>query len=312
MKGSPLIVHHLTKTFPPEKKGGKSFTAVNDISFELKAGQILGLLGPNGAGKTTTISMLLSSLSQTSGTIEYFGKEFPKYKSEILQQVTFASTYIRMPWRLTVLENLRIYALLYGVDGKVFEDRLKRFMDFFGVWDQRGKTMSQLSAGQITRIMLVKAFLPYPKIVLLDEPTASLDPDIAHEVRKFVKMQRKEYGVSILYTSHNMDEVTDVCDQVMFLKQGKIIAADKPENLARSVRVTRMRLLVKDGLKRTVKFAKAQNLKTKLEGREVVIEIGEQAIAKFLARLAKEDISYTQISIDKPTLEDYFLEMSRS
>lgn len=312
MTSASLVVRNLTKTFPPEKKGGKSFTVVNNISFDLKEGQILGLLGPNGAGKTTTISMLLSSLSQTSGTITYFGKEFPKYKSEVLQHVTFASTYIRMPWRLTVLENLRIYALLYGVEGKVFEERLKRFMNFFGVWEQRGKTMSQLSAGQITRIMLVKAFLPYPKIVLLDEPTASLDPDIAHEVRKFVKLQRKEHGVSILYTSHNMDEVTDVCDEVMFLKQGKLLAIDKPENLARSVRIARMRLLVKDGLKRTVKFAKAQSLKTKLEGREIVIEIGEQAIAKFLAKLAAEKITYSQISIDKPTLEDYFLEMSRS
>ena len=310
MTGSPLIVHDLTKVFAPEKKGGKSFTAVDHVSFELKEGQILGLLGPNGAGKTTTIQMLLSALSPTSGTIEYFGKAFPKYKSEALQQVTFASTYIKMPWRLKVIENLRIYAMLYGVIDQVFEQRLKRFMDFFGVWEQRHKTMSQLSAGQITRIMLVKAFLPHPKIVLLDEPTASLDPDIAHEVRKFVKLQRKEHGVSILYTSHNMDEVTDVCDEVMFLKQGKIMAVDEPENLARSVRYARMRLLVKDGLKRTAKFAKAQGLKATIEAREIVIEIDEQKIAQFLARLAKENISYSQISIDKPTLEDYFLEMS--
>lgn len=312
MSGSPLIARHLTKVFAPERKGGKSFTAVNDISFELKEGQILGLLGPNGAGKTTTISMLLSALSPTSGEIEYFGQAFPRHKSEALRYVTFASTYIKMPWRLTVLENLRVYALLYGVEGQLFKERLKRFMDFFGVWNQRHKTMSMLSAGQITRIMLVKAFLPHPKIVLLDEPTASLDPDIAHEVRKFVKQQRKEHGVSILYTSHNMAEVTDVCDEVMFLKQGKILAVDKPENLARSVRFARMRLLVKDGLKRTLKFAKAQGLKAATEGREIVIEMGEQQIADFLARLAKENITYTQISIDKPTLEDYFLEMSKS
>lgn len=312
MKSSPLIVEHLTKVFPPEKKSGKSFTAVKDISFELKEGQILGLLGPNGAGKTTTISMLLGALSPTSGDIHYFGKEFNNHRSEILQQVAFASTYIRMPWRLTVMENLRIYALLYGVEGKVFQQRLKHFMDFFGVWDQRFKTMNQLSAGQITRIMLVKAFLPHPKIVLLDEPTASLDPDIAHEVRKFVKLQQQEFNVSILYTSHNMAEVTEVCDEVMFLKRGKIMAVDTPANLARSVRTARMRLMVIDGLKRISKFAKAQGLKVSTTGREAVIEIDEQKIAKFLSKLAGENISYSQISIDKPTLEDYFLRMSQS
>lgn len=311
MTGSPLVVRDLTKVFPPEKKGGVPFTAVGGISFELKQGQILGLLGPNGAGKTTTISMLLSSLSATSGTIEYFGKSFPQHKSEVLQHVTFASTYIKMPWRLTVTENLRIYGLLYGIQGRVFEERFKQFMQFFGVWEQRDKSLSMLSAGQITRIMLAKAFLPHPKIVLLDEPTASLDPDISHEVRAFVKQQRKEHNVSILYTSHNMDEVTDVCDEVMFLKQGKILAVDKPENLARSVRTARVRLMVIDGLKRIHKFAKAQKLKAVAEGREIVLEIGEQEIAQFLAKLANENISYSQISVDKPTLEDYFLEMSR-
>jgi ABC-2 type transport system ATP-binding protein len=311
VKKSPLVVQHLTKTFPPEKKGGNPFTAVDDISFELKEGQILGLLGPNGAGKSTTITMLLGTLSPTTGSIQYFGRDFARHKSQSLQHVTFASTYIKMPWRLTVWENLKVYGTLYNVQGQVFEHRMERFLKFFGVWDQRHKTMNMLSAGQITRIMLSKAFLPYPKIVLLDEPTASLDPDIAHEVRKFVKLQRQEHGVSILYTSHNMDEVTDVCDEVMFLKKGKIIAVDKPLNLARSVSTARMRLLVKDGLKRIRKFARAQNLPVTVRGREAVIEIDEQAIAQFLAKLAGENISYSQIAVDKPTLEDYFLQMSK-
>jgi ABC-2 type transport system ATP-binding protein len=160
--------------------------------------------------------------------------------------------------------------------------------------------------------MLSKAFLPHPKIVLLDEPTASLDPDIAHRVREFVKMQQQEHRVSILYTSHNMDEVTDVCDEVMFLKQGEIIAVDKPVNLARSVKTARMRLLVKDGLKRIRKFAKAQKLPIEVKGREAVLEIDEQAVAKFLKKLADEKINYSQISVDKPTLEDYFLQMSKN
>ena len=254
---------------------------------------------------------MTGTLSPTFCSIRYFDKDFAKHKSESLQHVTLASTYIKMPWRLTVWENLKIYGTLYDVQGKVFDQRMERFLNFFGVWQQRHKTMNLLSAGQVTRIMLAKAFLPYPKIVLLDEPTASLDPDIAHQVREFVKLQRQEYGVSILYTSHNMEEVTDVCDEVMFLKHGQIVAVDKPLNLARSVKTARMRLLVKDGLKRTQKFAKAQALPVSIEGREVIIEIDEQAIAQFLEKLAAEKISYSQIAVDKPTLEDYFLQMSK-
>lgn len=305
-----LGVKQLYKMYTPEKKGADSFVAVDHISFTLAAGQILGLLGPNGAGKSTTISMLLGVLTPTSGTISYFGKDFATNRSELLQSVAFASTYISMPWRLTVWENLRIYALLCNVDKKTFEKRAEKFLTQFGVWDQRLKTMNQLSAGQVTRIMLAKAFIPYPKIALLDEPTASLDPDIAHEVRTFVKEQREKYGTSILYTSHNMDEVSDVCDDVLFLRKGKIVAHDTPEKLAASISQTKVRLQVPDGLKRIGRFATERKLPYVISGREVVIEVEEQKIAQFLELLARENISYTQISIDKPTLEDYFLSMN--
>ena len=188
---------------------------------------------------------------------------------------------------------------------------MENFLTFFGVWDQRHKTIGMLSAGQITRIMLAKAFIPHPKIVLLDEPTASLDPDMAHQVRDFVKRQQKEYGMSIIYTSHNMDEVAAVCDRVIFLNHGKIVALDTPDNLAKSVSLARVRLWVKDGLKRTERFANEQGLVSHIENREIVIEIDEPAIAGFLASLADAQIEYSQISIDKPTLEDYFLSMSK-
>lgn len=305
-----LHVKQLYKMYTPEKKGADPFIAVDHISFKLGAGQILGLLGPNGAGKSTTISMLLGVLTPTSGSISYFGRDFAEYRSEVLQDVAFASTYISMPWRLTVWENLRIYALLFGIDGKTFSARAEKFLSHFGVWEQRNKTMNQLSAGQTTRIMLAKAFIPYPKIALLDEPTASLDPDIAHEVRAFVKEQREKYGTSILYTSHNMDEVSDVCDDVLFLRKGVIVAHDTPEKLAQSISQTKVRLLVPDGLKRIARFATEQKLAYTITGREVMIEVEEHKIAQFLALLAKERIDYSQISIDKPTLEDYFLSMS--
>lgn len=306
-----LTVDELEKIYPPEKKGGVPFVAVDKVSFSLKEGEILGLLGPNGAGKSTTISMLLGVLSPTSGIIKYGERDFFTHRSEILQSVTFASTYIKMPWRLTVMENLTVYGLMYGLTRAEFKSRAKKFLDFFGVWNQRDKTMNQLSAGQVTRVMLAKAFIPYPKIVLLDEPTASLDPDIAHEVRQFVLQQQKEYNTSILYTSHNMDEVTEVCERVVFLRNGKIIAIDSPEKLASSVSVARMRLQVKDGLKRTERFAKEKNLEAKIDGREIEIALDEHKIASFLQQLAGENIEYTQITIAKPTLEDYFLSQAK-
>lgn len=312
MKQVVIDVHQLTKVYPPEKKGGVPFVAVDAIDFQLRKGEILGFLGPNGAGKSTTIQMLMGTLTPSSGRITYQGKELEAYRSQIMQSVTFASTYVKMPWRLTVMENLWVYALLYGIDRATFEHRAEKFLSFFGVWDQRNKSVGQLSAGQITRIMLTKAFIPHPSIVLLDEPTASLDPDMAHQVRDFVKLQQKEYQLSILYTSHNMAEVADVCDRVVFLQQGKIVAQDTPEKLARSVSVSRLRLMVTDGLKRTARFAKEFSFPSRIEGREIVIEIDEQAIAGFLAALADANITYSQISIDKPTLEDYFLSMSKS
>lgn len=305
-----LKVTSLTKVYPPEKNGGKGFVAVDGISFELAEGEILGLLGPNGAGKSTTIAMLLGILSPTSGQIEVFGKNFFTDRSQILEQVTFASTYISMPWRLSVMENLRVYGWMYGVTGKTFEKRVQHFLEFFGVWDQRNKTMAQLSAGQVTRVMLAKAFIPHPKIVLLDEPTASLDPDIAHQVRDFVKTQQKEFNTTILYTSHNMDEVADVCERVVFLRKGKIVAVDTPQNLAKSVSMTRMYLVIEDGMRRTERFTKELGLHSKVINREIEIEIDEHRIAEFLTRLAAAGIAYQQISIDKPSLEDYFLSMS--
>lgn len=307
---SVLSVTNLTKRFPARQRGEQEFVAVHDVSFELQKGEILGLLGPNGAGKSTTISMLLGVLSPTAGTIKYFGKDFFQHRNQVLQQVTFASTYIKLPWRLTVAENLRVYGYLYGLSSQQFQSRMEKFLKFFGVWSQRNKTMNELSAGQITRVMLAKAFIPHPKIVLLDEPTASLDPDIAHEVRAFVLEQQREYGASILYTSHNMDEVSEVCDRVLFLRGGKIVAADTPEKLAQSVSGARMTLTVTDGLKRIQRFSREQGLQAEVTGREVSITIDEQAVAAFLTRLAAADISYTHITIEKPTLEDYFLQMS--
>ncbi|HZZ98539.1 MAG TPA: ABC transporter ATP-binding protein [Candidatus Saccharimonadia bacterium] len=303
-----LSVKNLTKIYPGKEK----FVAVDHISFDLHGGEILGLLGPNGAGKTTTIQMLLSTLKPTSGEISYFGKNFYTHRSEVLKYISFASTYIRLPWRLTVNENLIIYGRLFGLTNSEIKSRVEKFLKFFGVWKMRDKEVSSLSAGQTTRVMLAKAFLAYPKIALLDEPTASLDPDIAHEVRAFVLEQQKSYDVSMLFTSHNMDEVSAVCNRVMFLQHGKIVANDEPDKIARSVSTAHIELTVGDGLKRTVEYAKKQKFAYEIDDRAITIAIDEHKIAALLENLAKVGVNYTQIAITKPTLEDYFLQLSKT
>lgn len=312
-----LVVENLVKKFNKRFSlfgfNKKEVTIVDSISFQLKSGEILGLLGPNGAGKTTTIQMLLSTMTPTSGKIDYFGKNFFTHRSEILQQVSFASTYVRLPGRLTIQENLNFYGSLYGLDSEQRKTRIEKFLKFFNMWHLRDREAGMLSAGETTRIMIVKAFLSFPKVVLLDEPTASLDPDVAHDVRNFVLDQRNNYGVSILFTSHNMEEVTQVCDRVLVLKGGKIIANNTPDELANSVSSVRVNLLVSDlDHTKTENYLKQKNLDFKIEERYFIIEVDEEKISQLLIELAQQGLKYTHISIDKPNLEDYFLEVAKS
>lgn len=312
-KVAPLIVKNLVKRFETAAwpwQQPASFTAVDNISFEIKAGEILGLLGSNGAGKTTTIQMLLGTMIPTSGTISYFGSDLQSNRSAILQKVSFASTYIRLPGRLTVYENLDFYAKLYNLSSKERAYRIEELLKFFDLWKLKDRKAGALSAGETTRAILAKAFIPRPRVVLLDEPTASLDPDIAHEVRHFVMQQRKEQGVSILFTSHNMDEVAEVCDRVLVLQNGTIIAHDTPDSLAASVSKVRVHL-VSEQLAGIRAYAHELGIASKGEDRSVTFEIDDHEIAEFLAGITKQHMSYTHIAIEKPTLEDYFLQIAQ-
>jgi ABC-2 type transport system ATP-binding protein len=309
-----LSVQNLTKIYSsgfwPFKKQ-KTFTAVNNLSFQLKRGEILGFLGSNGAGKTTTIQMLLGTLTPTSGSISYFGSSFTSNHIPLLKKIGYASGYDRLPARLTVVENLDIVGRIYGLDAARRAQQIKKLLTFFGIWDMRDKETGSLSAGQATRVMLAKAFIADPEIVLLDEPTASLDPDVANEVRQFILAQKKERGISILITSHNMNEVTELCDRVLVLQRGSIIADGTPELLAKSTSRVRINLTFAGDIDRIIGQLATWNIAYIRHQHYVTIEIDELAIAEFLALLAEHRILYTAISIDKPTLEDYFLSIAK-
>lgn len=303
-----LIVENLAKIY----QSAPPFTAVNSISFVLDAGEILGFLGPNGAGKTTTIQMLLGVMRPTSGKITYFGKDFAQHRSAIMQHVSFASAYVQLPGHLTIAENLNFYGELYGISKIERTAKIKELLTFFGMWDQRNKRTGEISAGQMTRVILCKAFLVEPKIVLLDEPTASLDPDIVVEVRSFVLQQRKERGISVLFTSHNMADVATVCDRVLILKNGSIIADNTPEQLAQSVAKAKVELVISEGLEIAEHYAREQNLYyQRKEHQTIEITTDEHKIAELLMGLARRQVIYSQISIAKPTLEDYFITIAK-
>lgn len=290
--------------------GKKPFLAVDEISFHLEGGEILGLLGPNGSGKTTTIQMLLGTLTPTGGEIFYFGKNFFRHRSEILQSVSFASTYTSLPWILTVRENLEVMGRLYGLGPKESAKRFDPLLERFGLASRREKRLSSLSAGQVTRLMLVKAFFMRPRVVLLDEPTASLDPEIAEEICEFLLEERRQGGLSILFTSHKMGEAMRLCDRTIFLKGGKIVADDTPKALARSIKDFTLRLTITDGLKRVESLAKEKKMPCQIENRVIEVSMEEEAIPTFLNEMIRAGVSYSGISIEEPSLENYFLHLA--
>lgn len=308
-----LQVQNLTKVFKGQRRLFKSkelpSTALNNLSFNLTEGEILGILGPNGAGKTTLIEMLLGTLKPTSGKINYFGLDFYKNSYKILKNLSHASAYNKLPTYLTVEENLEIFGSLYEMPSPLRKKRIDLLLQRFGMEKFREKAAGTLSAGQMTRVMLIKAFLPSPKVILLDEPTASLDPDIAKEVRSFILSEQKERKVSIILTSHNMQEVAEVCDRALVLQRGVVTKEDTPEMLAKSVALSDLTLNITQNLDKAIAFIEQQKWLYNVIDSELKVELDEAFIPHLLKKFAELNIDYSRIDIAKPTLEDYFLNL---
>ena len=210
-----LEVKNLEKKF-------KNFTAVKNINFHIDEGQTLGVLGPNGCGKTTTIGMLLGLIKPSNGKILIDNENFENLNREkILSQFNFASPYVELPKKLTVKENLEIYGRLYGVED--LTNRIHEISEDLNLSTFLNKKTGELSSGQKNRVSLAKSLKNNPKILFLDEPTASLDPDIGDFVRNYIEDYKSKNKVSILLASHNMKEVERLCDQVIMMKEGEIV-----------------------------------------------------------------------------------------
>ena len=211
-----------------KKNYGKN-DAVKGISFNIKEDEILGLLGPNGSGKTTTIGMLLGLLKPTSGEILINGQKLEGNRIEILEQINFISPYIELPKKLTVKQNLTVYGKLYKINN--INERIEFLSEKLRLGGLLNNITGELSSGQKNRVSLAKALINEPKVLLLDEPTASLDPEVGDFVRSFLEDYKKEKKISILLASHNMNEVTRLCKSILMMKDGIIIDKGNPEEL---------------------------------------------------------------------------------
>jgi len=197
--------------------------AVKNINFKINKGSIVGLLGPNGCGKTTTIGMMLGLIKPTSGTVFINGQniENENNRTKILEKVNFISPYVELPKKLTVEENLKVYGKLYGVNN--LQDKISDLMKQLNLFEFKKRKTGELSSGQKNRVSLAKALINDPEILLLDEPTVSLDPDVGDYIRTYIEGFASKKGTTILLASHNMDEVERLCNEVMMMKNGEII-----------------------------------------------------------------------------------------
>jgi len=219
---APIAVDRLVKSY-------KSVTAVDGISFALATGSCTALLGGNGAGKTTTISTIMGLVEPTSGRVMVLGAAMPRQRHLVLHRMNFESPYVNMPMRLTVRQNLTVFGMLYGCDD--VPGRIRALADELELAEFLDRQIGKLSSGQKTRVALAKSLINQPEILLLDEPTASLDPDTADWVRGRLEHYRRERGATLLLASHNMAEVERLCDRVIMLKTGRIEDDDTPSRL---------------------------------------------------------------------------------
>jgi ABC-2 type transport system ATP-binding protein len=283
---------------------------VDGVAFEVPRGKIVGLLGPNGAGKTTTIQMLVGITLPDNGTVQYFGQDLQRHREWCLQRINFSSSYNNLQGRITVWENLVVFARLYRVARP--EHKIHELGRYFGIDELMGQRFLTLSAGQRTRVNLAKALLNDPDVLLMDEPTASLDPDIADRTLSLIESLRASRDLAIVYTSHQMEEVTRICDEVIFLDRGRIVAQDTPASLTGRIANSQLRIsfignvhTVIEALRPTypdVKFPSAT---------EVVVMTDTARVPAAILAIANSGVEIRDVDIKKPTLEDVFLQIAR-
>jgi ABC-2 type transport system ATP-binding protein len=297
-----LEVENLRKNFGP-------LEALKGISFAVPKGAIIGLLGPNGAGKTTCIDILLGATLPDGGSVRYFGKDFYAHRQESLGRINFASAYHNLQNRTSVRQNLLVFANLYEVEEpKKTIERMAEYFEILGIMDRR---FGDLSAGQRTRVSLIKSLLNGPDLILMDEPTASLDPDIADKTLGLIEELRQERQLSILFTSHRMDEVNRLCDEVIFLDRGQIVSKGRPAELTAAIPEAEVRVTIAGSLEPVLRYLDGHGLEYRVIGNEVFISALETQLGQLIHDVNQLSGSITSLDVNKSDLEDVFLAIAR-
>lgn len=300
----PVVeVENVSKKF---KYQGKDFYALKDISFSIEQGEIFGLLGPNGAGKSTLLNILIGILFPDSGNVKIFGKN-PLKNNNLVEKMNFVSGETRFHWSLKVKDILEVHGRLYGIPKNKRITETKKLANFFEIERIMESKFSNISTGERMRLIMAKALLNSPKLLLLDEPTVGLDPDIAIKVRNEIKRINKKLGTTIILTSHYMHELEQLCDKIAFINKGQIVDIGSVENVKlRKFATYDLIIKVKEVKNREFLRRNGFLIKGNLLEKELP---ADENISETLSMLAEKGIEITEIESRKPTLEDYFVKI---
>ena len=304
-----IEVTRLVKTF---REGGKTITAVDGVSFSVKKGEVFGLLGPNGAGKSTTINMLTGLLEKDSGTIKILGFEPEKNWEFVKNNSNVATAYSWLSDVLSIRQNLKVYAKLYNVRNP--EKRINELLEMFELSKIADRKIIRLSSGENTRVVLCKGLINSPKVLFLDECTVGLDPDIADKTRNIIKAYQKDNDCTMLFTSHYMHEVEELCDRIAFMSDGKIIRIDTSSNLKKLIKKHTVEIAVKKDLGLLKEFLKTEGVDIMLEkDNSIVFEVttDNDKMYKVISKIFHKGFMLSNLHVKGPTLDDIFIKMSR-
>jgi len=291
---------------------GRSSTILENISLDIDAGEIFGLLGPNGSGKTTLISIFSTLIYPEAGSLSILGMDARRDRDAIRSRINISTAKPNFPWSLTVKENLRHYGMLYGLHGSALSRTVRDQMDAFELWEFEDHRFEDLSTGLKQRLSLAKAMLNRPRLIFLDEPTTGLDPDISMKTRQLIKRIHEEEGISVVLSTHYMPEAEMLCDRIAFLRQGRIVALDTPQNLKRHLGLGERICITYQG-KADLSVLQSQpgilGLKGENGRAEIEVDRGEESLDGIIKLFAEARI--TDIAIKEPDLEDVFIELAR-
>jgi len=301
-----LKIQNLNKEFG---KGNKKVSALNNVSFNIKKGEIFGLLGPNGAGKTTLISIMCGLLEKDSGKVQIVGKDLDTEITEIRKKINLMLGFTGIGMSLTVREFLNYYCMLYDLDNS--KKRIAKAMDAVDITDKKDMKTLDLSSGYKQRALLAKALLNEPELLLLDEPTVGLDVEISIKIRSLIKQLQKK-GTSILLTTHNMYEVEELCDRIALISHGKIIAQGSVDDIKSMIKVDKIIEVEVDNLKEFAKAVRKQKyvISSKVFQDVVHVKVSSYAfVRKVLDYLSKSKFRIYSIRLVEPTLEEAFVKI---